>query len=171
MKQIQSQHGGGVITEAQLEGVFHQWLPNQSQACHDLLDQFFTQWFDTAYPPGGGANRPQITGPGLSGPGFYDDSSACTRANQTITFGPLPSKSASDPDFAVSATSDSGLPVSFSAAGQCTVAGNTVHITGPGSCTITASQAGDGVYKPATPVSQTFAIAGGAGADERRAVR
>ncbi len=34
-----------------------------------------------------------------------------------------------------------------------------MHITGTGSCTITASQAGDGVFKPATPVAQTFTIA------------
>jgi hypothetical protein len=33
-----------------------------------------------------------------------------------------------------------------------------VHVTGPGSCTITASQAGDLVFKPAAPVLQTFAI-------------
>src|SRR5512136_665903 len=125
MKQIQSQYGGGVITEPQLEAVFHQQLPNQSVGCQALLDQFFTQWFDTAYPPGGGINRPQITAPGLDGPGFYNDSGVCTRADQTITFGPLSPKSASDPDFTVSAMSDSGLPVSFSGSGQCTVAGST----------------------------------------------
>ncbi len=32
--------------------------------------QFFTQWWDTVYPPGGGDNRPQITAPGLDGGGF-----------------------------------------------------------------------------------------------------
>ena len=32
--------------------------------------QFFTQWFDTAYPSGAGPNKPQMTGPGLNGPGF-----------------------------------------------------------------------------------------------------
>ena len=37
------------------------------------LSEFFRQWFDTAYPPGGGANRPGITGPGLAGPGFYTE--------------------------------------------------------------------------------------------------
>jgi len=70
MKRIQSGFGGGTITEAQLENVFHEALPDQTAACHARLDEFFTQWFDTAYPSGGGANRPQITGPGLSGPGF-----------------------------------------------------------------------------------------------------
>jgi hypothetical protein len=163
MKQIQTVYGGGTITEAQLEEVFHQWLPNQSDACHAKLDDFFMQWFDTAYPtPNNATNKPQITGPGINGPDhFYDDNGTCTRADQTITFGALPNRSPDDPDFDVSATSDSGLPVSFSAAGLCTVAGTTVHITGPGSCTITASQAGDLVFKPATPVSQTFAIGPG----------
>ena len=160
MKQIQSQYGGGVITEPQLEAVFHQWLPNQSAGCSTKLDTFFTQWFDTAYPtPNNATNKPQITGPGINGPDkFYDDSTACTRADQTITFGPLPNMSPGDPDFNVSASSDSGLPVSFAASGPCTISGATVHITGAGSCTITASQAGDLVFKPATPVLQTFAI-------------
>ncbi len=158
MKQIQSDFGGGTITEAQLEDVFHQWLPNQSTGCHARLDDFFMQWFDTAYPGGGGLNRPQITGPGLAGPGFYDDNGPCTRADQTITFDPLPDRSFGDPDFNVTASSDSGLPVSFAAGGPCSVSGNTVHITGLGSCTITASQAGDGVFKPAMRVSQTFLI-------------
>lgn len=70
MKQIQSDYGGGTITESQLEDEFHAALPNQSEGCHARLDEFFTQWFDTAYPNGGGVNRPQITGPGLAGPGF-----------------------------------------------------------------------------------------------------
>ena len=52
MKQIQRDFGGGTITEQQLEDVFHEWLPNQSAACHTRLNEFFTQWFDTAYPLG-----------------------------------------------------------------------------------------------------------------------
>jgi hypothetical protein len=42
-----------------------------------VLGEFFAQWFDTAYPPGGGANRPMITGPGLAGPGFYSAPGVC----------------------------------------------------------------------------------------------
>ena len=38
------------------------------------------------------------------------------------------------------------------------VTGTTVQLTGVGSCTVTASQAGNNVYKPATPVSQTFPV-------------
>jgi aminopeptidase N len=78
LQQMQRQYGGATITEAQLEAGFRQWLPNRSAACGARLGQFFTQWFDTAYPRGGGANRPQITGPGLAGPGFYGRG-GCTR--------------------------------------------------------------------------------------------
>src|SRR5207244_4667541 len=42
---------------------------------------------------------------------------------------------------------------------QCTVTGTSVHLTGAGSCTITAHQAGDGNYNAAADVPQTFAIA------------
>jgi Regulator of chromosome condensation (RCC1) repeat/PASTA domain len=80
------------------------------------------------------------------------------RVRQSITFfPPLETKTFGDPDFVVSAFSSSGLPVSFAASGNCLVSGGTVHLTGAGSCTITASQAGDMTYEPAA-VSQTFAI-------------
>src|SRR5581483_1121936 len=47
------------------------------------------------------------------------------------------------------------------ASGNCTLIGaNTVHITGTGSCTITASQAGDSNYNAAAHVPQTFSISG-----------
>jgi beta-lactam-binding protein with PASTA domain len=39
------------------------------------------------------------------------------------------------------------------------VTGATVHLTGPGSCTITASQAGNANYAAAADVSRTFRIA------------
>lgn len=81
--------------------------------------------------------------------------------NQTITFAPLADKAFGDPDFTVSATASSGLTVSFVAAGDCTVTGDLVHITGVGSCTITASQTGDANFNPAVDLMQTFAIAMG----------
>jgi hypothetical protein len=59
----------------------------------------------------------------------------------------------------VSATASSGLPVSFIASGNCTITGATVHLTGPGSCTITAQQSGNIDYDPAPDVPQTFTIA------------
>jgi hypothetical protein len=77
LRQIQRTYGGASITEAQLEAVFHHWLPGRSSACQARLSQFFTQWFDTDYPSGGGTNRPMITGPGLDGPGFYSAPRVC----------------------------------------------------------------------------------------------
>jgi Peptidase family M1 domain len=77
LRQLQRTYGGSSISEPELEGVFHQWLPVHSSACQQRLSQFFSQWFDTAYPAGGGANRPMITGPGLAGPGFYGAEGMC----------------------------------------------------------------------------------------------
>jgi hypothetical protein len=72
MKEIQSTYGGGNINELQLETAFRHWLPVSSASCKQRLDQFFPQWFDTAFPTGGAntANKPAITGPGLNGTGF-----------------------------------------------------------------------------------------------------
>jgi len=78
LQQLQRTYGGSHVTEPQLEAAFAQWLPVQTSACRARLSQFFTQWFDTAYPAGGGQNRPQITGPGLAGPNFYNASGGCS---------------------------------------------------------------------------------------------
>jgi hypothetical protein len=71
LQAIQRRYGGSSITEPQLEAMFDRWLPDRNAACETRLGQFFTEWFDTAYPPGGGKNRPRITAPGLSGEEFY----------------------------------------------------------------------------------------------------
>jgi hypothetical protein len=81
------------------------------------------------------------------------------KGNQTITFGALANKSFGDPDFSVSATASSALAVTFAATGNCSVTGSTVHLSSPGSCTITASRGGDTNYNPAADVPQTFTIA------------
>ncbi len=81
------------------------------------------------------------------------------KQDQTITFGALADRTYGDADFGVSATASSGLPVTFTASGQCTVSGSTVHITGAGSCTVTAHQSGDSNWNPAPDVAQSFTIA------------
>jgi len=72
MQDIQSTYGGGNITEPQLEQAFRKWLPVSSASCNARLDQFFPEWFDTAFPAGGAntTNKPKTTGPGLNGTGF-----------------------------------------------------------------------------------------------------
>jgi hypothetical protein len=88
-----------------------------------------------------------------------DRSFTVNKANQTITFGALANRTFGDNDFAVSATSSSGLGVKFAASGQCTISGSTVHIKGAGSCTVTASQAGNSNYNAAPAVARTFYVA------------
>ena len=78
--------------------------------------------------------------------------------DQTITFEPLRDRTVGEPDFRISATASSSLPVSFMANGTCTLRRATVHVTGIGTCTVTASQAGNDTYKPAPPVVRTFSI-------------
>jgi hypothetical protein len=83
------------------------------------------------------------------------------KANQTITFGTLSQKLFSDPAFTLSATASSSLPVSYasSSAAVATVIGNTVTIVGVGTTTITASQAGDANFNPATATTQDLTVA------------
>ncbi len=52
------------------------------------------------------------------------------------------------------------MTVSFasSTTGICTVSGSTVHIVSAGTCTITASQAGNGNIGPATDVARSFTV-------------
>ena len=81
------------------------------------------------------------------------------KAAQAITFDAIADKVFGDSDFAVSASSSSSLPVGFAAAGQCTISGLNVHISGAGGCTLTASQAGDSNYNSAPEVALSFQIA------------
>jgi uncharacterized cupin superfamily protein len=83
------------------------------------------------------------------------------KANQTITFAAIADKTFGDADFDPGATASSGLAVSYStgAGDNCSIVSGKVHITGAGSCTVTASQAGNPNYNAAPSVSRTFSIA------------
>jgi hypothetical protein len=83
------------------------------------------------------------------------------KADQAIAFTQLSGKTFGDPAFAVSATVNSPLPVSFSTStpGVCSVTGSTVTIIAAGTCTINANQSGSSNYNPAPQVSQSFAVA------------
>jgi hypothetical protein len=83
------------------------------------------------------------------------------KAAQAINFAQPADKIVGAPDFNVSATGGpSGNPVTLAATpgGTCTITDSTMHITGVGSCTITASQAGNGNYNAAPDVSRSFKI-------------
>ncbi len=84
------------------------------------------------------------------------------KSDQTITFGALPDKVYGDAPFALNATASSGLPVSFSVVGgPATLSGNTLTITGTGTVTVRASQAGDSNWNSAAPVDQSFNVSRG----------
>lgn len=81
---------------------------------------------------------------------------------QTISFTSIPNKTTTSPAFTISATAQSGLPVSFAVTSGGTIAsvsGNTVTLSGSaGTVTIQATQAGDANFAAATPVSKTFTV-------------
>jgi ELWxxDGT repeat protein len=80
--------------------------------------------------------------------------------SQNITFNPLPSKTSGDPSFSLTATSSSGLPVTYTSSDPAvaSVSGNTVTILKAGSVTITASQSGDDNFNAAPTVEQVLII-------------
>jgi len=83
-----------------------------------------------------------------------------TGLSQTITFDNPGSKTYGDAAFDLGATSTSGLTVSYEiVSGPATLSGNMLTITGVGSVTVRASQAGNYNYNPATPVERTFSVA------------
>ncbi|MCV2370369.1 S8 family peptidase [Roseateles oligotrophus] len=97
------------------------------------------------------------------GAGMLDASAAVAAAvagiAQTITFAGL-SNQVYGASTALVATASSGLAVSFASAtpAVCTVSANTVSLLATGTCTITASQAGNASYAAASPLSRSFDV-------------
>jgi hypothetical protein len=81
-----------------------------------------------------------------------------TKASQTLTFTSLPPTTYGQAPLTLNATASSGLTVRYTATGKCTVAGNTVTLTGAGTCNLTASQSGNAHYQAASSVTQTLTI-------------
>ncbi|MDE3009771.1 MAG: hypothetical protein KGI67_02680 [Pseudomonadota bacterium] len=81
-------------------------------------------------------------------------------AAQTITFSPPSTALVIGATATLSGTASSQLPVSYASTttGVCTVNGAVVTGVMAGTCSITASQAGNSSYQAATPVTQSFAI-------------
>ncbi|NID13811.1 hypothetical protein F7231_26820, partial [Fibrella aestuarina] len=84
-----------------------------------------------------------------------------SKADQTITFNALSNKNYGDAPFGISATSSSGLPITFNVVNSSpvTITGNTVTITGVGSVTVRASQSGNATYNSALSIDRVFTVA------------
>ncbi|MFM8912061.1 MAG: T9SS type A sorting domain-containing protein, partial [Flammeovirgaceae bacterium] len=82
------------------------------------------------------------------------------KANQQITFQAIADKTLSDAPFGLSATSTSGLPISFTslAVDKVTVNNTQATIVAGGRAIITASQAGNTNYNAAAVATQNFCI-------------
>ncbi len=80
------------------------------------------------------------------------------KASQTINFAGPGNQTFGTPPITLSATATSGLAVAFGATGNCTVAGTVLTLTAAGSCTITASQAGNDNFDPAPDVVRAITI-------------
>ncbi len=96
---------------------------------------------------------------GCSGNGGGGSSNS--NESQTITFA-NPGTQAVGTPLTISATDSASLPVSFASttASVCTVSGATATFVATGTCTIQATQIGNGTYAAATTVSQSFTVNG-----------
>jgi uncharacterized repeat protein (TIGR02543 family) len=85
---------------------------------------------------------------------------AFAKLSQTITFASLGNKSFGISPFALNAIATSGLGVTFTASpsGTCTVSGSSLTLVGAGTCSVTATQAGNDSYEAANPISQSFTV-------------
>ena len=83
-----------------------------------------------------------------------------TKTNQTITFSALPAKTMADANFNLTATTSSGLAISYASSNPAvaTVSGNTVTLVSVGSTNITASQGGNISFNPATDIPNTLIV-------------
>jgi len=118
-------------------------------------------------------NKIHIVGPGTTtitanqaGNANYNPATAVsqtltvTKGQQTITFNPIGTKYVGNANFSPFATSSSGLGVAYVSSNTAVAAivGSNIQIIAAGSTTITASQAGNADYLPAS-VSQTLTVA------------
>lgn len=99
-------------------------------------------------------------GNGTYAPARYIRTLTVAKGDQTITFNALPTKTYGDADFVLSASSSSGLSVSFSSDNPsvATIVSGNIHTTGAGTAVITASQNGDGNYNEAPAIPQTLTV-------------
>ena len=84
---------------------------------------------------------------------------AVSLPTQTITFNSIDAQTVGS-SVNLSATASSGLPVSYSisTASVCYLSGTTLNFVQAGTCTVKASQSGDGAYAAAANVTQSITV-------------
>jgi hypothetical protein len=84
---------------------------------------------------------------------------ATSTTAQKISFSSMPDTVYGAAPIPLQATASSGLPITYTVTGPATLNGQSLVITGAGTVTVTAKQAGDSRYAAATPVAQSFTVA------------
>jgi hypothetical protein len=105
----------------------------------------------TSLPPGTLATG-LFSGPDAS------DAFLVTRSVQSIAYPSLPAMTYGDPPFDAAPTTDSGLDITNAVSGACTGYADHVQIVAAGVCQLSATQAGDFWFYPAT--AEIFVIVG-----------
>jgi hypothetical protein len=77
---------------------------------------------------------------------------------QTISFAPLADATYGAAPITLNATSSASLGVSYTVTGPATLSGKVLTINGSGTVSVTAHQAGNSIYWPAAPVTQSFSV-------------
>jgi len=109
----------------------------------------------------------RLVGSNAIGTSYGEDQSFTTeKYEQEITFPSLPEKSINDDDFDPGATSNRGLPITYSSSnGQvATIENGMIHIVEAGTTDITASQQGNDTVYAATPIMRTLDVSEATGA-------
>lgn len=134
---------------------------------HTLLDSF-QEGLTGATPQGALIEGPEGILYGMTGQGGDSGKGTIfriltqmpvTRDSQTISFSNPGTRMHGDAPFALGATASSGLAVTYTVVGgPAEISGGSITLTGAGSVTVRASQAGDASFDPAPDVEQTFMV-------------
>ncbi|NQX98895.1 MAG: hypothetical protein HRT73_13605, partial [Flavobacteriales bacterium] len=104
-----------------------------------------------------------VTAPDISGSGhtatLYNGAIAFDpNHDQIISMNPINDKYSSDPAFTVSASVNTGLPITYTIqSGPATIIGNTITLAGAGTVVIKAAQLGNATFNPIS-TTQSFSV-------------
>ena len=119
----------------------------------------FLRKFDGSVWAKGRNDYGQLGDGSLINPGSLENVLSLTGVTQTITFDALAATTYSVTPFPLSATTTSGLTLTYSiVSGPATINGSTMTLTGIGTVTVRVSQAGNATYAAATPVDRSFNV-------------
>jgi hypothetical protein len=95
----------------------------------------------------------------IGAPATTNAATLAVKQSQTITFRAVGDVAFSATPIPISASSTSGLPVTFSiVSGPASISGSTVTLTAPGIVTVRATQTGSDSFHAASPIERTFTV-------------